>query len=525
MLVVRTALANSKMKLMEIRPRIALRNRTADLWRRKFSTRLGLYEKLHPPGDKKTAATCGSKKAAKILVRSIPDAGGTSISMKWAVVTGVTIMLGTILIVSRAARDNDEEESLKEGKRTGRYQRIKIFNNNWMFFCYSTLPLNAMSRLWGQFNHLALPMWFRPHGYKLYSHMFGVKLDEMQDPDLYHYRNLAEFFYRTIRPETRPIAEGEGVVASPSDGRILQLGIISSETGEIEQVKGMTYSLKEFLGTHSHPLMAKNESSLSLDGDELKHREFAKKNNFRSQDELTPDDPAEDSPPTNTDHSINFQMEGDKSLKNFKSGGSKTLKLLSELSSNIPYYNLFNSISTEPPDSALYFAVIYLSPGDYHHYHSPTDWVCKTRRHFPGDLFSVSPYFQRNLRNLFVLNERVALLGYWKYGFFSMTPVGATNVGSIKLTFDKELVTNVKRAKHTAPHTCYEATYSNASKVLGGMPLVKGEEMGGFELGSTVVLCFEAPSNFKFDVKIGDKIKMGERLGAPAELESGDGDK
>lgn len=43
----------------------------------------------------------------------------------------------------------------------------------------------------------------------------------------------------------------------------------------------------------------------------------------------------------------------------------------------------------------------------------------------------------KRLENLFVLNERVALLGRWKYGFFGMVPVGATNVGSIRVNFDK----------------------------------------------------------------------------------------
>ncbi|RAZ94514.1 hypothetical protein DK853_34775, partial [Klebsiella oxytoca] len=70
-----------------------------------------------------------------------------------------------------------------------------------------------------------------------------------------------------------------------------------------------------------------------------------------------------------------------------------------------------------------------------------------------------------------------------------------------------------KSDKHLEPHTCYQAVYENASKILGGMPLVKGEEMGGFELGSTVVLCFEAPTEFKFDVRVGDKVKMGQKLG------------
>lgn len=54
-----------------------------------------------------------------------------------------------------------------------------------------------------------------------------------------------------------------------------------------------------------------------------------------------------------------------------------------------------------------------------------------------GDLFSVSPWMAKRLENLFVLNERVALLGRWKYGFFSMVPVGATNVGSIRINFDE----------------------------------------------------------------------------------------
>ena len=62
-----------------------------------------------------------------------------------------------------------------------------------------------------------------------------------------------------------------------------------------------------------------------------------------------------------------------------------------------------------------------------------------------GDLFSVSPWMAKRLENLFVLNERVALLGRWRYGFFSMVPVGATNVGSIKINFDQ--------VRHSSPHT------------------------------------------------------------------------
>jgi phosphatidylserine decarboxylase len=172
----------------------------------------------------------------------------------------------------------------------------------------------------------------------------------------------------------------------------------------------------------------------------------------------------------------------------------------------------------------LFFAVIYLAPGDYHRFHSPASWVVERRRHFAGELYSVSPFLQNRLPNLFTLNERVALLGRWRHGMFSMTPVGATNVGSIKIHFDRELRTNslTKETKAEQQKDGFaEATYRGASALLGGYPVVKGAEMGGFNLGSTIVLVFEAPGSsremgeggFRFVVKKGQKIKVGEALG------------
>ena len=513
-------LSQSKARLLQMRPLVGipsrgqLRNTTSFLWKRRFSSKMGIYQKLKATPNKRSSGT----KHAQNIVNHVTQ-NDKQISLKWAVLTGVTLFIGTIIYTSRHTSNIPVDTEDSEGKdattNNSRNKNIKIFNNNWLFFCYSTLPLNAISRLWGQFNNLTLPMWFRPIGYKFYTFLFNVNLNEVEDPDLYHYANLGEFFYRRIKPETRPIAPGEDVIVSPSDGQVLQVGVIDSETGEIQQVKGLTYSIKEFLGTHKHPSMVKSESSLNLLANETEHEKFAKKNKFGlfingTNNEVETD--VDNNITEKDENVINIESEGDKSLVKFDTSSSKTLKLISELSTNIPYYNLYSK--TEPKNTELYFAVIYLSPGDYHHYHSPIDWVCKKRRHFPGELFSVSPYFQRNFPNLFVLNERVALLGYWKHGFFSMTPVGATNVGSIKLSFDQELVTNIKRRRNVDPHIGYEATYLNASRILGGMPLTKGEEMGGFELGSTVVLCFEAPKNFKFNVNVGDRIKMGEKLGS-----------
>ena len=80
--------------------------------------------------------------------------------------------------------------------------------------------------------------------------------------------------------------------------------------------------------------------------------------------------------------------------------------------------------------------MFYLAPGDYHGYHSPVNWTVTSRRHFVGNLFSVNPSVAHRLPFLFSLNERVVIFGKWKYGFFSMSPVGATNVGSMSLNWE-----------------------------------------------------------------------------------------
>ena len=91
----------------------------------------------------------------------------------------------------------------------------------------------------------------------------------------------------------------------------------------------------------------------------------------------------------------------------------------------------------------LKFILFYLSPGDYHRYHSAAKCSTDFRRHVPGKLYPVKPSYVATHPNVFKENERVSLCGEWANGFFSTTFIGATNVGSIVLNFDKDLRTNV----------------------------------------------------------------------------------
>ncbi|BBN15113.1 phosphatidylserine decarboxylase [Marchantia polymorpha subsp. ruderalis] len=106
----------------------------------------------------------------------------------------------------------------------------------------------------------------------------------------------------------------------------------------------------------------------------------------------------------------------------------------------------------------------------------------------------------------------------------AMAAVGATNVGSIELKFEPELKTNIPKVGLSL------ATINSRTYGQNGLNVKAGEEVAVFNLGSTVVLVFEAPSeeteelsaheksrsesrNFRFTVANGERIKMGQALG------------
>ena len=148
--------------------------------------------------------------------------------------------------------------------------------------------------------------------------------------------------------------------------------------------------------------------------------------------------------------------------------------------------------------------------GDYHCFHSPTEWTVNFRRHFPGALLSVNPSVAKWVAGLFALNERAVYAGRWRHGFFSMTPVGATNVGSIRVYDDQDLRTNC--TKWALPLPYYDRYMGPGDSDSKEISLQKGQIFGEFNLGSTIVLIFEAPKDFEFNLRPGDKIRMGQSL-------------
>ncbi|WP_127996265.1 archaetidylserine decarboxylase [Piscinibacter defluvii] len=151
------------------------------------------------------------------------------------------------------------------------------------------------------------------------------------------------------------------------------------------------------------------------------------------------------------------------------------------------------------------FATLYLSPRDYHRIHMPCDGALTRMVHVPGALFSVNPTTARGVPGLFARNERVVCVFDSPHGPFVLVLVGATIVGSMATVWHG--VVNPPR-----PGTLREWAYAP-----GQVSLKRGEEMGRFLLGSTVVLLFPRDTlRFVPAWTAGKVIRMGEAMALAA---------
>ena len=148
----------------------------------------------------------------------------------------------------------------------------------------------------------------------------------------------------------------------------------------------------------------------------------------------------------------------------------------------------------------LSYANIYLSPRDYHHYHAPCDLSVLQALYIPADLYSVAKKFLLKIPNLYAKNERVILKCKMRNGgILWMVFVGALNVGKMRFDFDTRIQTNACASR-------FEALYEYEN-----LNFKKGDHLGNFELGSTIVLV--AQSEFlKFEISADTSVKFGQKI-------------
>ena len=149
------------------------------------------------------------------------------------------------------------------------------------------------------------------------------------------------------------------------------------------------------------------------------------------------------------------------------------------------------------------FATIYLAPYNYHRIHMPVNARLRHWRYVPGRLFSVNPATARAMPGLFARNERVVAIFDTDRGPLAMILVGALFVGSIETVWAGQISPPHKRE-------------TEGGNFVTNLPirLARGEEMGRFNMGSTVIL-LTAPGAVQWDgvSQPGATVRMGQALG------------
>lgn len=272
---------------------------------------------------------------------------------------------------------------------------------SWLFII---LPHHLISRVVFHLTRIKGPLVAPMIGW--FIKIFKVNMADALIQDINSFSTFNDFFVRSLKPESRPIARSENGLVSPVDGTVSQCGDIMND--HLFQAKGHFYSVQDLIG--GDPLLAKL-----------------------------------------------FQ------------GGR--------------------------------FATIYLAPYNYHRIHMPIAGRLKKMIHVPGRLFSVAQWTVRAIPHLFARNERVVCLFSTPSGPVAMVLVGAINVAAIETVWSG-LVTPPKGKEVS------EFDYAHTEKTYA-----KGEEMGRFNMGSTVILLTTDKVEWSQLLKADQTLKMGELIG------------
>ncbi|WP_151670309.1 archaetidylserine decarboxylase [Nitrincola schmidtii] len=144
------------------------------------------------------------------------------------------------------------------------------------------------------------------------------------------------------------------------------------------------------------------------------------------------------------------------------------------------------------------FATIYLSPKDYHRVHMPISGVLRETVYVPGDLWSVNQVTAEGVDQLFARNERLVAIFDTEIGPMAMVLVGAMIVAGIEVVWQG----------HVAPVLKTPLVLGKRYEDL--ITLTRGEEMGRFKLGSTVILLFgENALQWNSELSAGSGVKLG----------------
>lgn len=148
------------------------------------------------------------------------------------------------------------------------------------------------------------------------------------------------------------------------------------------------------------------------------------------------------------------------------------------------------------------FVTVYLSPRDYHRLHMPLTGKLRSQTHVPGRLFSVAPHTVNTVPRLFARNERVIAQFDTDDGLMALVLVGAINVAAIETVWSG-LIT---------PPQQKQISHINYA-IDDQITLQRGDEMGRFNMGSTIIVLLENKARWRLDMQNGDAIKMGQLIG------------
>jgi phosphatidylserine decarboxylase len=403
---------------------------------------------------------------------------------------------------------------------------------------FKLLPLHISSSLFGWASQVEIPVFMRPFLYSLYMKTTGINpeklvycYDHKNERDrlelentLKQYESLGSFFSRPYhRLEGRYYDSNH--VSSPCDGKIMDFGVVGGwqNSRSLANIENTNHAV-----VASMDIGKKASISSNID------------NNTNISQSMVPSGDPKTAERVRCDDIILSEVKGFR----FSMG-----QFLNGIVPGSTGENSLPSSYIKNPNNQLYYCVIYLSPSDNHRFFSPvTSWTINSIRHIYGERLPVAPALLSSFRTSLALNERCSLQGEWDYGFFSMTPVGSINVGSIHLgclntdlpTSSKLLKANNISDKVTTTELngqnrgILETIKTRISSLAGGdsehygskflssrdlyipskpVSLKKYEHVGHFSMGSTIVLIFEAPEKFNFVIRANKDITAGETLG------------